>query len=137
MGGKRNMAAVSSGSRTALRPETLAKNRNIPLENAKQNLTVTTQQGIRNQPTVLTGKFKTNDRMLWYNCLNAKIFTDTLEAGALSRRQNKYYAQAFVIPPYWTKAYAMRSKSDAHHMLSSLFHDVGVPETLVMDGSKE
>jgi hypothetical protein len=31
----------------------------------------------------------------------------------------------------------MRNKSVAHHTLSSVFHDVGVPETLVMDGSKE
>jgi hypothetical protein len=42
-----------------------------------------------------------------------------------------------VIPPNWTKAYAMRNKSVAHHTLSSVFHDVGVPETLVIDGSKE
>jgi hypothetical protein len=48
------------------------------------------------------------------------MFTDTLEAGGtLSRRQNKY-AQAYVIPPNWTKAYAMRNKSDAHHTLSSV-----------------
>jgi hypothetical protein len=31
----------------------------------------------------------------------------------------------------------MRKKSDACHTLSSLFHDIGVPETQVMDGSKE
>jgi hypothetical protein len=64
------------------------------------------------------------------------MFTDTLESGTLSRHQNRY-AQAYVIPPNWTKAYSMRKKSDAHHPLSSLFHDIGVSETLVMDGSKE
>jgi hypothetical protein len=133
---KRTVSAVGSGSRTALRPETLAKNWNIPLERAKQTLAVTTQRGIRNRPTVLTRRFKTNDRMLRYERLNTKMFTDTLEAGTLSRRQNKY-AQAYVIPPNWTKAYAMRNTSDAHHTLSSVFHDIGVPETLVMDGSKE
>jgi hypothetical protein len=58
---KRTVSAVGSGSRTALRPETLAKNWNIPLERAKQTLTVTTQRGIRNRPTVLTRRFKTND----------------------------------------------------------------------------
>jgi hypothetical protein len=75
-------------------------------------------------------------RMLQYNRLVAKMFTDTLEAGTLSRRQNKY-AQAYVIPPNWAKAYSMRKKNDAHHKVSNLFHDIGVPETLVMDGSKE
>jgi hypothetical protein len=40
---KRTVSAVGSGSRTALRPETLAKNWNIPLERAKQTLAVTTQ----------------------------------------------------------------------------------------------
>jgi hypothetical protein len=133
---RRIVSAVTSGSRTALTPETLAKNWNIPLERAKQTLAVTTQRGIRSRPTVLTRRFKTNDRMLRYNRLDAKMFTDTLEAGTLSRRQNKY-AQAYVIPPNWTKAYSMRKKNDAHHTLSSLFHDIGVPETLVMDGSKE
>jgi hypothetical protein len=131
---KRTVSAVGSGSRTALRPETLAKNWNIPLE--RVTLVMTTQQGIRIQPTTLTRRFTTNDRMLWYELLNTKMLTDTLEAGTLSRRQNKY-AQAYVIPPNWTKAYAMRNKRDAHHTLSSVFHDVGVPETLVMDGSKE
>jgi hypothetical protein len=51
---KRTVSAVGSGgSRTALRPETLAKNWNIPLERVKQTLAITTQLGIRNRPTVL------------------------------------------------------------------------------------
>jgi hypothetical protein len=134
---KRTVSVVGSGSRTTLRHETLAKNWNIPLERAKQTLAVTTQRGIRIRPTTpLTRRFKTNDRMLWYERLNTRMVTDTLKAGTLSRRQNKY-AQAYVIPPYWTKAYAMRNKSDARHTLRRVFHDVSVPETLVIDGSKE
>jgi hypothetical protein len=64
------------------------------------------------------------------------MFTDTMEAGTLSKRQNKY-AQVFVVPPNWTKVYTMRTKGEAHHCLGSLFHEVGVPDKMVMDGSKE
>jgi Reverse transcriptase (RNA-dependent DNA polymerase) len=116
--------------------ETLARNWSIPLERAKRTLTVTTQKGIKARPTEMTRRFKTNDRMLRYNRLATNMFTDTMQSGTLSRRQNKY-AQVFVIPPNWTKVYAMRTKGEAHHCLSSLFHDVGVPEKMIMDGSKE
>ena len=130
------VSAVTSTSHGPLSPEILAKNWNIPLERAKQTLLVTTQRGIRSRPTTLTRRFKTNDRMLRYNRLNTTMFTDTLQSGTLSRRQN-LYAQAYVIPPNWTKAYAMKTKGDAHHTLSSILRDVGAPDTLVMDGSKE
>jgi hypothetical protein len=73
--------------------ETLAKNWGIPLERAKRTLAVTTQRGLRIRPSMLsmlTQRFKTNDRTLRYRRLNTVMFTDTLEAGTLSRRQNKY-----------------------------------------------
>ena len=116
--------------------ETLAKNWNIPLERARRTIEVTTQKGIRSRPSMLTQRFKTNDRMLRYNRLNTNMFTDTLESGTLSRRQNKY-AQVFVIPPNWTKVFPMKTKGDAHHSLGTLFHDIGVPDKMIMDGSKE
>ena len=134
---KCNVSAFASKSKShGLSAETLARNWNIPVERAKRTLTVTTQRGIRSRPDVLTRRFKTNDRMLRYNRLNTNMFTDTMEAGTLSRRQNQY-AQVYVVPPNWTKAYAMRTKGDAHHTLSQLLHDIGVPEKMVMDGSKE
>jgi hypothetical protein len=116
--------------------ETLARNWNIPLERAKRTLQVTTQRGIKSRPTVMTQRFKTNVRMLRYQRLAVDMFTDTMEVGTLSKRQNKY-AQVFAVPPNWTKVYAMRTKGEAHHCLGSLFHEVGVPEKMVMDGSKE
>ncbi|KAG7369935.1 hypothetical protein IV203_027685 [Nitzschia inconspicua] len=119
-----------------LSAETLAKNWNIPMERAKRTLAVTTQRGIRSRPNPMVQRFKTNDRMFRYNWLTSNMFTDTLESGLKSVQQNKY-AQIFVVPPNWTKAYAMKRKGDAHHCLSSLFHDIGVPEKMVMDGAKE
>jgi hypothetical protein len=77
MRGERTVSAVGSGSRTALRPETLA---NIPLERVKQTLAATTQRGIRIRPTTpLTRRFKMNDSMLWYEHLNTKMFTELLK----------------------------------------------------------
>ena len=134
---KCNVFAHSIKSKSnGISSEDLARNWNIPVERAKRTLAVTTQRGVRSRPDALTRRFKTNDRMLRYNRLNTTMFTDTAEAGTLSRRQNKY-VQVYVVPPNWTKAYAMRTKGDAHHTLSNLLHDVGVPEKMVMDGSKE
>jgi hypothetical protein len=114
---------TTEGSRS-MSAETLAKNWGIPLERAKRTLAVTTQRGLRIRPSMLTQRFKTNDRMLRYRRLNTVMFTDTLEAGTLSRRQNKY-AQVFAVPPNWTKVYSIKRKSDAHHCLNSLVHEVG------------
>jgi hypothetical protein len=100
-----------------------AENWGIPLERAKRTLAVTTQRGLRIRPSMLsmlTQRFKTNDRTLRYRRLNTVMFTDTLEAGTLSRRKNKY-AQVFAVPPNWTKVYSIKRKSDAHHCLNSLF----------------
>jgi hypothetical protein len=58
--------------------ETLTKNWGMPLERAKRTLAVTTQRGLRNRPSMLTQRFKTNDRMLRYRRLNTVMFTDTL-----------------------------------------------------------
>jgi hypothetical protein len=131
------VSAVHSCSKgKGITTEQLARNWNIPLERAKRTLEVTTQRGIRTRPTNMTRRFKTNDRMLRYNRLDTVMFTDTLESGTLSRRQNKY-AQVFVIPPNWIKVYPMRTKGEAHFCLAALFHDIGVPEKMIMDGSKE
>jgi sugar diacid utilization regulator len=122
----------SKKQENSISSESLAKNWMIPLERAKRTLQVTTQKGIRGRPNLLTRRFKTNDRMLRYNQLNCTMFSDTLQSSVLSRRQNKY-AQVYCVPPNWTKAYTMSARSEAHNTLSSLFHDVGVPDKMVAD----
>ena len=74
--------------------------------------------------------------MLRYNRVPHTVFTDTLKSAVLSKRQNKY-AQIYCTDFGWTRAYPMKAKSEAHHTLSTLFKDIGVPETMVMDGAKE
>jgi hypothetical protein len=73
--------------------------------------------------------------MLRYKRLSTNIFTVTLEAGTLSRRQNKS-AQVFAVLPNGIKVYPMRTKGEAHHCLNTHFHEVGDPEKMIMDGSK-
>jgi hypothetical protein len=64
------------------------------------------------------------------------MYTDTRKAQSRSHCQN-LYAQVFAIPPAWIRAYGFKQISDAHEALSDLLRDVGAPEALVMDGSKE
>lgn len=119
-----------------LTAEQLAKNWMIPIAKARATIEITTQRGIRTRPNDLVRRFKTNDRALRYRRLTSTMFTDTMESQVKSKRQNKY-AQVYTIPPNWIKAYGMKLKSDAHHTLSDLLKDVGAPEKMVMDGSKE
>ena len=122
--------------RSTLTPEQLAKNWQIPLEQARTTLRVTTQRGVRPRPNPLVRRFKTNDRHMRYDRLNCTMYTDTMFSDILSKRQNKC-AQIYTVPPHWIRAYAMASKGDAHYTFQDLAHDVGVPDKLVMDNSKE
>jgi hypothetical protein len=84
--------------------------------------------------TNIRRQFYTNDRMLRYNRLSNNMFTDTLESGTLLRRQSKF-AQVFAVAPNWIKVYSRGRRM--HHCLSTHFHEVGDPEKMIMDGSKE
>ena len=71
----------------------------------------------------------TNDRMMRYTRLPHPMFSDTLKAGVLSARGNKY-GQALRVHP-------VEKKSDVHKALSSVFKIDGVPPRMVVDNSKE
>jgi len=64
------------------------------------------------------------------------MFTDTLNADTSSRRQNKH-GQAFGTSCGWAKAHGLKNKSKAHKALLILAKRDGVPDTMVVDGSKE
>ena len=36
----------------------------------------------------------------------------------------------------WARAYQIRKEKEAHHILLYFFKDIGVPDTMVMDGAK-
>ena len=64
------------------------------------------------------------------------MFTGTLNANTSSRRQNKH-GQAFGTSFGWARAHGLKNKSKAHKALSILAKRDGVPDTMVVDGSKE
>jgi 2'-5' RNA ligase len=45
--------------------------------------------------------------------------------------------QIYVNDLDWTRAYAMKSKGNAHETLDLLFHQEGVPAKNISDGAKE
>ena len=107
------------------------------LETAKRTLLKTTQRGLRTSPNPLLSQLlSTNDRLLRYRRLPVDLFTDTLEAGIVSLKGNRY-AQVYAHMNTWCKAYPMAKKSDAHETLSLLFAQERVPSTQVMDGARE
>ena len=131
----RTMRASAPGKQ--FNAEQIARNWGIDINAARRTVTATTQRGIRTllHPS-LTRRFRTNDRQLRYRRLPIDCFTDTLESNTVSSRNNKY-AQIFATPDGCTRAYPMRKKSEAHEGLSLLFQREGVPNTLIMDNSKE
>jgi len=64
------------------------------------------------------------------------MFTDTLNANTLSRRQNEH-SQVFGTSCGWARAHGLKTNSKAHKALSILAKRDGVPDTMVVDGSKE
>ena len=74
--------------------------------------------------------------MLVYNRLPHTVFTDTLLAGTLSSRPNKY-GQVFALSYGWSRFNPMHHKGESREDLSLLFKRYGVPPDMVADGSKE
>ena len=133
---ERKLGSTSTRRRKGLMPEHLSKTWKITLRQAENTIRVTTQRGIRNIANpALSRRFKTNDRMLRYRRVPHTIFTDTLKSRVKSKNQNTH-AQVYCTDFHWTRAYPMQKESEAHHTLSKLFKDVGVPDTMVMDGAK-
>ena len=105
---------------------------------AKNTVERTTQRGVRiscPHPSLMK-RMRTNDRMLRYKRLPCNVFADTLISGTVSKRGNKY-AEIFATDFGWARAYPMKRKGEAHEALSLLFQRTGVPDNLIVDGSKE
>ena len=118
-------------------PYDLAKRWGIGLETAKKTLLRTTQRGLHTTPNpLLSQRYRTNDRMFRYKRLSTDIFTDTMLAGIKSHCRNTCM-QIYAHRNTCCKAYPMKTKGEAHHLLSSLFLHEGVLKTLIMDGAKE
>ena len=107
---------------------TLANCWNISQDCARLTIYKTTQRGVRTflHPS-LSHRYPTNNRGLRYDRTNHPLLTDTLIAGTISKRGNKY-AQVYGTRFEWARAHPMKLKSKTHETL---------PPEMVMDGSKE
>jgi hypothetical protein len=74
--------------------------------------------------------------MLWYRRLPVDKFTDTMFSSVKSKCHDTC-AQVFSTANGWTRAYPMGKKFQSHEALSLLFQHKGVPNVMIMDGSKE
>ena len=61
---------------------------------------------------------------------------DTLKSSVKSKNQNTHAQEYCTDYGCWIHAYPMKTERGAHHTLSLLFKDVGVPNQMVMDGAK-
>ena len=94
----------------------------------------TTQRGKRTiLHSYLSRQFKTNDQLLRYNRLQHNFFTNTIQAGTISRRGN-LYAQVYSNGFGSSSVHSMKKKGGAHETLSLFFKRDGVPPKMVMDG---
>jgi hypothetical protein len=108
----------------------------IDIEATKRKHLVKTQRGIRRMiHPRLAKRYKANDRQLKYRRLPVTMFTDTMYSTILSRQDNKA-AQIFCTDFDFVGSFPMKKESEAHEALSLLFHRDGVPNMMVMDGSK-
>ena len=102
-------------------PYDLANRWGIGLETAKKTLLHTTQRGLCTVPNpLLSQRYRTNDQMFRYKRLSTDIFTDTMLVGIKSHHGNTC-TQVSAHRNTWCKAYPMKTKGEAHHLLSLLF----------------
>jgi hypothetical protein len=129
--------AQSSNYRYRVTPEELARRWNIGLSAAKRTLLATTQRGVKDIASrTLTQRVKPTTSQLRYRHLRTSVYTDTMFACVMSLSGNTC-AQIYVNNLDWTRAYAMKSKGNAHETLDLLFHREGVPAEIISDGAKE
>jgi hypothetical protein len=97
---------------------------------------VTTQRGIRRMihPS-LTKRYNTNARQIRYRRLPVTMYTATMYSTILSRQINKE-SQIFCTEFGFVRAFPLKKEKEAHESLTLIFHRNGVPNVMVMDGSK-
>ena len=74
----------------------------------------------------LPQQFKTNDQVLRYNRLKHSVFTNTIQAGNVLRRINRY-SQVYSTEFGWSRAHPIKMKGGAYEILSLFFKRYGGP----------
>jgi hypothetical protein len=135
-----NIRMVSNEQHTSVTPENVARTLGIGLETAKHTLKVTTQKGIRHAVRPLTRRYRTDTLSMQYKRLHTKCYTDTKFGSVKSLKGNtcaQVYVTGNVCEGRFVYSHPMRSKAECCDSLQMFAEDIGVPNEMVMDGSKE
>lgn len=116
-------------------PKDLAEKWGISLSKAMQTLNVTTQRLVRSAVLPIARRYRA-DRMLERPRIRGTLYSDTYDGRYTSIDGNRY-AQVFANQFFFIQAYPMAKKSLAGDALKQFISDYGVPDRLVVDGSKE
>ena len=119
--------------------EQLSKVWRIDVETAKRTLDVTSQLNTITDDPKLSRYYGTNDRMLRYKWINDYFYMDTFFAtlkGGKSSRHNTC-CQLFVTEKGFVYVVPMRSKSEVLQAVKQFAKEIGAPEAIVCNASKE
>jgi hypothetical protein len=116
-------------------PEDLSERWQIGLEQSKETLKRTTQRVVQSAVMPLARRYRA-DRMFQTKRLAGMWASDTMDGRVKSLDGNRY-AQVFSNGGFFAKVYPMARKADAGIALKTFITELGVPESLTIDGSKE
>ena len=131
-----NIAEITHERHHKLTPEYLAQKWNIGLNTEKKTIKVTTQLGVRSALGPLTRRHCTDMMQQNLRRLNTTFYTDTLFAKFKSIIGNNV-AQVYTDVQGFVPVYPRTSKSLAGLTLDNLTKNIGIPNTIIYNGSPE
>ena len=125
----------SKGRHSTVTAEALSERWQIGLEQAKETLKRTTQRLARSAVMPLARRYRA-DRRFQTKRLSGMWASDTMDGRVKSLDGNRY-GQVFSNGSFFAEIYPMARKADAGQALKTFVMELGVPDELTIDGSKE
>ena len=128
-------SVLTKGKSYIIKPEQLARRWRTSLECATRTIEKTEQRALRNWRTVRGDRrFRPTQMQLKYPRLNCEVFCD-IKFGPCKSLEGNTCLAVFATNFQWVRAYPLNKERDAHHSLSHLFRDFGLPEVLISDSA--
>jgi hypothetical protein len=125
----------SKGRHSSVTPEDLSERWQIGLAQATETLKRTTQRLKRSAVMPLARRYRA-DKMYGKKRLRGMWASDTMDGRVKSLDGNRY-AQVFANGSFFAEIYPMATKASAGQALKEFCNELGVPDELTIDGSKE
>jgi hypothetical protein len=125
----------SKGRHSSVTPEDLSERWQIGLAQATETLKRTTQRLKRSAVMPLARRYRA-DRMFERKRLRGMWASDTMDGRVKSLDGNRY-AQVFANGSFFAEIYPMATKASAGLALKEFCNELGIPDELTIDGSKE